>query len=263
MNTLGVILARAGSEGLANKHMLPLLGKPVIAYTFEHAASAQRLASVVVTTDSPEIARLARASGLMVLDRPPELATATASVQDVMLHAMQSLEMQSKVPPDAWSCSTAMSGAPGGDHRPGHRNARRNPLRFGTLILPVGKWHPAWMAQLNGDRVEALQAGSIDRRQNLQPLFLHDGAVVAVSRASMLRGMTNNQDPHAFFGVDRRGIRTEMATPSKSTTCAICTGPKPPCAASWALPATKPSAGSLHTALASSPPECQFSLKHN
>jgi CMP-N-acetylneuraminic acid synthetase len=64
------------------------------------------------------------------------------------------------------------------------------------------------MSRLQGDRVIALQPGSIHRRQDLEPLFLHDGAVVAVSRASMLRGKETPQDPHAFFGVDRRGIET-------------------------------------------------------
>ena len=56
-------------------------------------------------------------------------------------------------------------------------------------FCPVGKWHPAWMSRLEGDgRVAALQPGSIHRRQDLPELLLHDGAVVAVSRASMLLG---------------------------------------------------------------------------
>src|SRR5690606_12295726 len=77
-------------------------------------------------------------------------------------------------------------------------------------FCPVGKWHPAWMNRLNGDFVEPLQSGSIPRPQALSELFLHDGAVVAVSRSSMLRGEQFPSDPHAFFGIDRRGIRTEM-----------------------------------------------------
>ncbi|MDB5302549.1 MAG: putative CMP-sialic acid synthase, partial [Phycisphaerales bacterium] len=76
-------------------------------------------------------------------------------------------------------------------------------------FCPVGKWHPAWMSRLEVDRVVPVQAGSIHRRQDLAPLFLHDGAVVAVSRASMLRGRSNPGDPHAFFGVDRRGFETQ------------------------------------------------------
>jgi CMP-N-acetylneuraminic acid synthetase len=64
------------------------------------------------------------------------------------------------------------------------------------------------MSRLEGDRVIAIQPGSIHRRQDLTPLFLHDGAVVAVSRQSMLRGKAFPDDPHAFFGVDRRGFET-------------------------------------------------------
>jgi len=81
----------------------------------------------------------------------------------------------------------------------------------------VGKWHPAWMARIEGDgdgggrdRVIPLQQASIHRRQDLTPLYLHDGAIVAMSRKSLLRGEKLQDDPHAFFGVDRRAILTGM-----------------------------------------------------
>ena len=79
-------------------------------------------------------------------------------------------------------------------------------------ICPVGKWHPAWMHKLDqaDGRMVPLHAGSIHRRQDLEPIYLHDGAVVAVSRESMLRGESRPDDPHAFFGEDRRAIVTEM-----------------------------------------------------
>ena len=41
MNTLGVILARAGSQGLSNKHLRMLGTRPVISYSFEHARLAK------------------------------------------------------------------------------------------------------------------------------------------------------------------------------------------------------------------------------
>ena len=75
-------------------------------------------------------------------------------------------------------------------------------------FCPVGKWHPGWMCRLDGDHVNALHPGSVHRRQDLEPLFLHDGAVVAVSRASMLLAEDHPDDPHAFFGIDRRAIQT-------------------------------------------------------
>jgi hypothetical protein len=63
---------------------------------------------------------------------------------------------------------------------------------------------PAWMSKIDGDRIIPLRAGSIHRRQDLEPLHLHDGAVVAVSRKAILLGEEYPEDPHAFFGVDRR-----------------------------------------------------------
>src|SRR3954464_9167900 len=101
MNVLGVIMARAGSMGLKNKHLLDLLGRPVISYTFQHAHESRLLSRVVASTDSPEIQRLANCSGVEAVDRPGHLATAEASVQDVMLHALETVEGRSTFRADA------------------------------------------------------------------------------------------------------------------------------------------------------------------
>src|SRR5437899_2801146 len=103
MKVLGVVLARAGSAGLKDKHRLTLLGRPVIDYTFDHACRSRLLTRVVVTSDSPEIRRLAAAAHLPAISRPPELATADASVQDVLLHAMEATERVSDFRADAFA----------------------------------------------------------------------------------------------------------------------------------------------------------------
>lgn len=212
-NVLAVILARAGSVGLAHKHLRPLLGKPVIAYTFDHARQAKTLTRTIVSSDCPEVLALAGAAGFETLRRPVELATSDASVQDVLLHAMHHVESD---PAEAFTADAIVTlygnvpvrGAGIIDRCVGHLLATGcDSVR---TFCPVGKWHPAWMSRLNEDRVEALREGSIHRRQDLEPLYLHDGAVVAVSRASMLRGDQTPSDPHAFFGVDRRGVPTDM-----------------------------------------------------
>lgn len=207
MNVLGVILARAGSAGLKNKHLLPLLAKPVIGYTFDHVRAASLLSRVVVSSDSPEILRLANAEGFKTIIRPAKLATADASVQDVMLHALAEVESRSDFRADALVVLYGnVPVRPAGVINRAIQMLRETRCDSVRSFCPVGKWHPAWMAQLNDDRVQALQTGSIHRRQDLAPLFLHDGAVVAVSRESMLRGRAQPQDPHAFFGADRRGF---------------------------------------------------------
>ena len=211
MNVLGVILARAGSAGLKNKHLLPLLGRPVIAYTFEHARQATLLTRIVLSSDSPEVLRLAAAAGFETIVRPAGLATADASVQDVMLHALEQVENRPGFRADAMVVLYGnVAVRPDGAIDRAIRILRDTRCDSVRSFCPVGKWHPAWMAQLAGDRVLPLQPGSIHRRQDLLPLFLHDGAVVAVSRESMLRGKSHSEDPHAFFGSDRRGFQTEM-----------------------------------------------------
>lgn len=209
MNVLGVILARAGSAGLKNKHLLSLLGKPVIGYTFEHAQAARLLSKVAVSSDSAEILRLATAAGFETIVRPAELATADASVQDAMLHAMEQIESRSSFKADALVVLYGnVPVRPTGGINRAIQMLRETGCDSVRSFCPVGKWHPAWMAQLAGDRVLPLHPGSVHRRQDLPPLFLHDGAVVAVKRESMLRGRAHPEDPHAFFGADRRGFET-------------------------------------------------------
>lgn len=211
MQVLAVILARAGSVGLPDKHLLPLLARPVIDYTFDHARAAKRLTRVVVSSDCPQVRKLAEQSWIETIIRPSELATSNASVQDVLLHAMKTVEARSAFRADA--IVTLYGNVP---VRPDGVIDQAIDLLEKTgcdsvrSFCPVGKWHPAWMATLEQDFVVPLHAGSIHRRQDLSPLFLHDGAVVAVSRDSLLRGEMNPSDPHAFFGDDRRAVRTAM-----------------------------------------------------
>jgi CMP-N,N'-diacetyllegionaminic acid synthase len=209
MNVLGVILARAGSQGLKDKHLLSLLGRPVITYTFHHAHQARLLSRTVVSSDSPEILRLAADAGFPTILRPAQLATSDASVQSVLLHAMQSVEATSDFHANA--IVTLYGNVPlRGEGVIDRAIALLETTGCDSVrsFCPVGKWHPAWMARLDAGKVVPLQSASIHRRQDLEPLYLHDGAVVAVSRRALLRALEHPDDPHAFFGVDRRAITT-------------------------------------------------------
>ena len=90
MRTLYLIPARGGSKGLPGKNIRPLLGKPLIAWTIETALKAAERSPgrVVVSTDDEAIADVARSYGAEVpFMRPKELATASATSMDVVLHA--------------------------------------------------------------------------------------------------------------------------------------------------------------------------------
>lgn len=85
---LGIIPARAGSKGLPRKNILPILGKPLIAWTIEEARSSKYLDKIIVSTESDEIAGISKKYGAEVpFKRPKDLATDEAKVIDVIFHA--------------------------------------------------------------------------------------------------------------------------------------------------------------------------------
>ncbi len=93
MKALGLICARGGSKGLPGKNIRPLKGRPLIAHAVEHARSVQRIARVIVSTDSPEIARVAEQHGAEVpFMRPGELARDDSPEWKVWQHALAFVE---------------------------------------------------------------------------------------------------------------------------------------------------------------------------
>src|SRR3989304_87172 len=90
---VGIIPARGGSKGLPRKNVLPLRGKPLIAWTIEQAQASTCLDKVIVTTDNEEIASVARTHGAEVpFMRPRELASDNAKTIDVIYHALDWFE---------------------------------------------------------------------------------------------------------------------------------------------------------------------------
>lgn len=86
---LAIIPARGGSKGIKDKNIRTLHGKPLIAYTIEAAKCSQYVDTVLVTTDSVEIADVAREYGAYVpFLRPAELASDTAKTIDAVMHAV-------------------------------------------------------------------------------------------------------------------------------------------------------------------------------
>ena len=86
---LGLIPARGGSKGVPKKNIKIIHGKPLIVWSIEKGLRSKLIDKLVVSTDSEEIAQIAKEAGAEVLMRPSELATDTASTQDVMVHTLQ------------------------------------------------------------------------------------------------------------------------------------------------------------------------------
>lgn len=93
MKILGTICARAGSKGLKNKNLKELMGKPLIAHTIEHLKQWGKAGKIVCSTDSEEIAKVAREYGAETpFIRPADLASDTAAKIGVLKHAVKECE---------------------------------------------------------------------------------------------------------------------------------------------------------------------------
>jgi len=207
MYALAVILARAGSKGLPDKCVRSLLGHPVIDYTFDHALAAELIDGIVFTTDSAPAAAFARNRGIEVIDRPPELANDTARVDAVARHAVARVETERRIRCDviALLYGNIPVRAPGIIDR-AVRHLRDTGATSVRTVAPVGRHHPDWLHRLDGDRMQQFRNNGIYRRQDLEPMYYHDGAVAVVTRDALFSKPASGDDGQAFLGTDRRAV---------------------------------------------------------
>ncbi len=90
---LGIIPARGGSKGIPHKNILDMQGKPLIAHTIEKAKQSRYIDRLIVSTDDPKIADVARSYGAEVpFLRPAELAADSSRAIDAIKHALVTME---------------------------------------------------------------------------------------------------------------------------------------------------------------------------
>jgi CMP-N-acetylneuraminic acid synthetase len=88
-DVLALIPARSGSKGVPNKNVRLLAGKPLLAWSVEQARAAATVSRVVVSTDSPVYAEIARSYGAETpFLRPAEIARDQSTDLEVFQHAL-------------------------------------------------------------------------------------------------------------------------------------------------------------------------------
>jgi CMP-N,N'-diacetyllegionaminic acid synthase len=91
-NAVALIPARAGSQRVPGKNIRPLAGHPLLAYAIAGAREAGLFDAIIVSTDSEEIAAIARHYGAEVPGlRPVEMAGATSPDIDWIKLTLQQL----------------------------------------------------------------------------------------------------------------------------------------------------------------------------
>ncbi len=173
---LALIPARGGSKGLPGKNILPVQGRPLLAWTVDAARGARCIDRVVLSSDDDAIITAALALGCEVpFRRPAPLASDTASSIDVVLHALDMLPGHDVVvllqPTSPLRTSTdiesacerfAASGAPA------------------CVSVSISAQSPYWMFRLGDNQtlVPLIESPpGATRRQDLPPVYALNGAI--------------------------------------------------------------------------------------
>jgi len=99
MRSIAIITARGGSKRIPGKNIKTFHGKPIIAYSIEAALNSAAFDEVMVSTDDPDIADVARKYGAVVpFFRSPKTSDDYATTADVLSEVLKNyIEIEKKI----------------------------------------------------------------------------------------------------------------------------------------------------------------------
>ncbi len=186
---IGVIHARGGSKRIPLKNIKLLAGRPLISYMVEAAVESRLLARVIVSTDHPEIAQIAREYGAEVpFMRPADLAEDVAS-ELVTQHAVQFIEAQGCFVSIALTMQPTTPFCTSEDIDACIARMLESDLDTVFTACEVHE-RPEWMYRLNGTLAlpftGTLVQGDAGISQKLPKLYIPNGAVWATRRSVLM-----------------------------------------------------------------------------
>lgn len=194
MNTetiLAVIPARGGSKGLPGKNIRPLAGLPLIAHSIAFARLCPVITRTIVSTDSEEIAAVARHYGAEVpFIRPPELAQDDTPMWPVLRHALQTVEqMKNRVYDFLILLDPTSPGRLSSDVTDALVKLRATPDAAGIVAVSQPEFNPIWhcVVERDGWMTDLIQdAQQFNRRQEVPAVYRINGSLY-IWRADFVR----------------------------------------------------------------------------
>lgn len=214
---LAVIPARGGSKGLPGKNIRSLAGLPLIAHSILLSRLCPQITRTIVSTDSQEIAEVARQYGAEVpFMRPPELAQDDTPMWPVLQHVLGMAEAQEnrryeylllldptspgRLPEDIAGALAKLAAMPGAD---------------GIIGVSQPEFNPIWHCVVEHDGwLETLfpSAGSYARRQDV-PTVYRINATLYLWRTEFVRrepGKWMDNGKHLIYEIpEKRAIHID------------------------------------------------------
>ncbi|MBX3112550.1 MAG: acylneuraminate cytidylyltransferase family protein [Fimbriimonadaceae bacterium] len=196
---LALIPARGGSKGLPGKNIRPLAGRPLLAHSVALAKMCPAVAEVVCSTDSEEIAAVAREAGASVpWLRPDSLSGDTAAMWPVVRHALEN------TPGDFGSVLLLDPTSPGRvpeDIAASVRRLEADDAADGVVGVSEPEFNPIWhcVVERDGRMADLVPEGrTYTRRQDLPRVF-RINASLYLWRADFVRSCDNWRDGHMLL----------------------------------------------------------------
>ncbi len=204
--TLGIIPARGGSKGIPKKNIRLVAGKPLIAWTIEAALKSSALDAVILSTDDAEIVTVATEYGL-TCDRlrPAALSDDTAKTVDVIAYEIGEFEKGKAVTvTDVILLQPTAPLRTAADIDASYRIYNEQKSRSLISVYDANFVHPSVMYIQNGADLSLYEQGKTPvRRQDMQPVFVRNGAIYIAERDLILKEGKVMTDHPAFYEMPR------------------------------------------------------------
>lgn len=213
MKILSIVVARAGSKGLHNKHLLKIDGKAVFEYPIEYSLNLQNKIlddiTTVVSSDSIEIEEYCKKHDIIFLKRKTGLATDNTNIEDVIYDVYSELESNYDLI-SLVACDV--------------------PIRYSRLfeeayyflmahndydgvisMQETERFNPSWMFKFNEDLLPISELDS-HQRQGLNSYMLHDGHTLLFHSDYFLKKMKEGDKTKRMYGVFGETIKPLINT---------------------------------------------------
>ena len=181
---VAIIPARGGSKGIPGKNTLLVAGKPLLAWSIEHALRSSKIDSVWVTSDSLEILSMAETYGARAILRPANISGDKATSEEAWIHAVNEIQKHSEI--DLVVCMQPTSPIRG-----------KNDLDEAVAMFSSGKFdsilsvtkiedHFEWCLTSEGAKSVNYDFKERKRRQDIEEKYLENGSFYLISPALLI-----------------------------------------------------------------------------
>lgn len=198
---IAVIPARGGSKRVPRKNIKLLAGKPAIVYTIQAAFDSELFTRVIVSTDSDEIADVARAAGAEVpFMRSADLSGDHTGVSDVTLDAINRVDANGSKYANVCQLMANCPLRNAEDIRSSHEQFMSSGANAQLSVTEYGWLNPWWAMRMDSDhKLEHVLPDALGKRsQDLPQVFCPTGAVWWAKSAVLRKERT-------FHTNDKRG----------------------------------------------------------